>query len=123
MPQTDNESPPAPIGGATPGSTTPGKTGPAEAPPGEPLELSWHNAQGNILGLALFNFALRVATLGIYHFWGKTEVRKRIWAASRLQGEPLEYTGTGWELFLGFVIVFFWSFCRSPSCPSASRFL
>jgi uncharacterized membrane protein YjgN (DUF898 family) len=49
---------------------------------------------------------LRILTLGIYNFWGKTEVRRRIWSAVRIEGEPLEYTGTGLELFLGFIIVF-----------------
>ena len=44
-------------------------------------------------------------TLGIYGFWGRTEVRKRIWSSVRLAGEPLEYTGTGKELFLGFLFV------------------
>jgi uncharacterized membrane protein YjgN (DUF898 family) len=50
---------------------------------------------------------LRIFTLGVYHFWGKTEVRQRIWSAVRLDGEPLEYRGTGGELFRGFLIVFF----------------
>ena len=69
--------------------------------------LGWHDAQGGLFKLSLFNFILRILTLGIYHFWGKTEVRKRIWSSMRLQGEPFEYTGTGWEMFRGFVIVFF----------------
>ncbi len=46
-------------------------------------------------------------TLGIYGFWARTEVRKRIWSGVRIEGEPLHYTGTGKELFLGFLIVFF----------------
>ena len=46
-------------------------------------------------------------TLGIYGFWARTEVRKRIWSAVRIEGEPLHYTGTGGELFLGFLIAFF----------------
>jgi uncharacterized membrane protein YjgN (DUF898 family) len=58
-----------------------------------------------LIGLSIVNFILRVLTLGIYHFWGKTEVRRRIWSAVRLNGEPLEYTGTGKELFIGFLVV------------------
>jgi len=68
--------------------------------------LSWHDPHGGIFKLSIFNFALRLLTLGVYHFWGKTEVRKRIWSSMRLQGEPFEYTGTGWEMFKGFVVVF-----------------
>jgi uncharacterized membrane protein YjgN (DUF898 family) len=60
-----------------------------------------------LIGLSIVNFILRVVTFGIYHFWGKTEVRRRIWSAIRLNGEPLEYTGTGKELFLGFLVVLF----------------
>ena len=74
--------------------------------PGEPLQLSWHDPHGGLFKLSIFNFVLRLLTLGIYHFWGKTEVRKRIWSSMRLQGEPFEYTGTGWEMFKGFVVVF-----------------
>ena len=58
-----------------------------------------------MVGLSFKNFLLRIVTLGIYHFWGKTEVRKRIWSAIRINGEPLQYTGTGKEMFLGFLFV------------------
>lgn len=71
---------------------------------GEPLTLSWQWPRG-MVGVSIANFLLRILTLGIYHFWGKTEVRRRIWSAIRLNGEPLTYTGTGGELFFGFVIV------------------
>jgi len=69
------------------------------------LQLSWLHPVG-LIGLSIVNFLLRIVTLGIYHFWGKTEVRRRIWSAIRLDGEPLEYTGRGKELFFGFLIVF-----------------
>lgn len=72
----------------------------------ERLRLSWSHPTG-IVGLSVINFLLRLLTIGIYYFWGKTEVRRRIWTAVRLNGEPLTYTGTGGELFLGFLIVFF----------------
>ena len=74
-------------------------------PAAEPLALSWAQPPG-LIGLSVKNFALRIATLGIYGFWGKTEVRQRIWSAIRLNGEPLQYTGTGRELFLGFLVIF-----------------
>jgi len=59
-----------------------------------------------MIGLSVSNFIYRILTLGIYDFWARTEVRKRLWSAIRLNGEPLAYTGTGKELFLGFLIVF-----------------
>jgi len=69
--------------------------------------ISWVEPPGGFLGLSILNGVLRILTLGVYHFWGKTEVRQRIWSAVRIDGEPLEYRGTGGELLRGFLIVFF----------------
>jgi len=69
--------------------------------------ISWAHPPEGFLGLSLLNGLLRILTLGVYHFWGKTEVRQRIWSAVRIDGEPLDYRGTGAELFRGFLIVFF----------------
>ncbi len=68
--------------------------------------ISWVHPPSGFLGLSLINGVLRILTLGVYHFWGKTEVRQRIWSAVRVDGEPLEYRGTGGELQRGFLIVF-----------------
>lgn len=85
------------------------QTAPAPSPAApasqHPVRLSWLHPSG-LVSLSFVNFVLRILTLGIYNFWGKTEVRKRIWSGVRLEGEPLQYTGTGKELFLGFLIVF-----------------
>jgi uncharacterized membrane protein YjgN (DUF898 family) len=59
-----------------------------------------------LTGLSFLNVLLAVVTLGIYQFWGRTEVRRRIWSSVHIADEPLAYTGTGKELFLGFLIVF-----------------
>jgi uncharacterized membrane protein YjgN (DUF898 family) len=69
-----------------------------------PLTLSWQHPAG-MAKLSILNFLMKVVTLGIYGFWAKTEVRKRIWSGVRLNGEPLTYTGTGKELFIGFLII------------------
>jgi uncharacterized membrane protein YjgN (DUF898 family) len=73
--------------------------------PVEAVKLSWSQPD-DLIGLSFANWFLRIVTLGVYHFWGKTEVRRRIWSAVRINGEPLTYTGTGRELGLGFMIVF-----------------
>lgn len=57
----------------------------------------------------VFNLALRVAvltllTFGIYRFWGKTRIRRYIWSSAELDGDRFEYTGTGLEKFLGFLM-------------------
>jgi len=74
---------------------------------GEPVAFSWAGKTWGLAGLGFFNLFLTIITLGIYHFWAKTEVRRRLSASIRVNGEPLEYTGTGKELFLGFLIVLF----------------
>ena len=70
-----------------------------------PVSLNWSEPPG-MFGLSLINFLLGLITFGIYYFWGKTEVRRRLWNAVRVNGDPLEYTGTGKELLLGFLLVF-----------------
>ncbi|MEL6287487.1 MAG: YjgN family protein [Pseudomonadota bacterium] len=72
----------------------------------EPIDITWRGSPWALTGLSFLNTLLSILTLGIYSFWGKTEVRKRIWSAVRINGEPLVYTGTGKELFLGFLIIF-----------------
>jgi uncharacterized membrane protein YjgN (DUF898 family) len=78
----------------------------APQPAGEPLDISWAGSPWSLAGLGFINFLLSLVTLGIYSFWGRAEVRRRLWSSVRLNGEPLEYTGTGKELFLGFIVVF-----------------
>ena len=67
------------------------------------IDIGWQEPHG-FVWLSIKNFLLAILTLGIYSFWGKTEVRRRIWNAIRINGEPLEYTGTGGELFKGFLL-------------------
>jgi uncharacterized membrane protein YjgN (DUF898 family) len=47
---------------------------------------------------------LTIVTLGVYRFWGKTRVRRYIWSRMEFQDDRFEYTGTGLELFFGFLI-------------------
>src|SRR5215510_7899190 len=75
-------------------------------PPADAPRISWVPPPGGFAGLSILNGVLRILTLGVYHFWGKTEVRQRIWSAVRINGEPLEYRGTGGELLRGFLMVF-----------------
>lgn len=58
-----------------------------------------------LLKLCIINFLLGLVTLGFYRFWARTNVRRHIWSCTHINGEPLEYTGTGWELFMGFIMV------------------
>jgi uncharacterized membrane protein YjgN (DUF898 family) len=71
---------------------------------GEPLVLSQRADLKSFLGLSLKNGLLNIVTLTLYRFWGKTEVRRRVWSTTYLNDEPFEYTGRGVELFIGFLI-------------------
>jgi uncharacterized membrane protein YjgN (DUF898 family) len=58
----------------------------------------------SFIGLSLKNGLLNLITLTLYRFWGKTEVRRRVWSSTYLNGDAFEYTGRGVELFLGFLL-------------------
>lgn len=71
---------------------------------GEPVRIEYVSQSG--LGtIAVSNFVLNLITLWIYRFWAKTRVRRHIWSNVHINGEPVEYTGTGKELFLGFIVI------------------
>jgi uncharacterized membrane protein YjgN (DUF898 family) len=59
-----------------------------------------------LLGITLTNLLLNLLTLTIYRFWARTNVRRHIWSCVHINGEALEYTGRGKELFIGALIVF-----------------
>ena len=65
--------------------------------------LTHDGRSGELFVIFLVNLALSILTLGIYRFWGKTRIRRYVWSQTGLLGEPLEYTGRGIELFLGFL--------------------
>lgn len=73
--------------------------------PPERLTFTYVPRKG-LLKLTIVNFLLSLVTFTIYRFWAKTNVRKHIWSCVHINGEPLEYTGTGKELFMGALVVF-----------------
>ena len=62
------------------------------------------DARPGLTWLLIKNFLLTIVTLGFYRFWARVRVRRYFWGSLRLADEPLEYTGTGLELFIGFLI-------------------
>ena len=55
-----------------------------------------------MLSIAVRNAVLSVLTLTLYRFWARTRVRRYIWSRISFLDEPLEYTGSSFELLLGF---------------------
>ena len=72
---------------------------------GAPLRFDYIPRPG-LLALTLTNLVLNLITLTIYRFWAKTNVRRHICSCTHIDGEALEYTGKGSELFIGALIVF-----------------
>ncbi|MBT3533444.1 MAG: DUF898 domain-containing protein [Rhodospirillaceae bacterium] len=72
-----------------------------------PPRLEQRGRAVELLPIVLFNTLLNILTMSIYRFWGKTRVRQYLWRQTHFMDEPLEYTGSGGELFKGFLAVFF----------------
>lgn len=62
---------------------------------------------GQFLWMGFYTGVLTLLTLTIYRFWARTVVRRRLWGETTIGEAPLEYTGKGSELFLGFLIAIF----------------
>ncbi|MBO6562342.1 MAG: DUF898 family protein [Nisaea sp.] len=61
---------------------------------------------GGLIGLHIVNLIFMALTLLVYRFWALTRIRRAVWPRMRLDGSPLEYTGSGLEIFIGFLKVF-----------------
>jgi uncharacterized membrane protein YjgN (DUF898 family) len=55
--------------------------------------------------IALTNLLLTIVTLGIYRFWARARERRYLWSRTEFIDDSLEWTGTGREMFIGFLIV------------------
>ena len=68
------------------------------------VSLDYDGRTGQFAGIVFVNLVLQILTLGIFRFWARTRERRYLWSHVRLEGDRLEYTGTGMELFVGFLI-------------------
>jgi uncharacterized membrane protein YjgN (DUF898 family) len=57
--------------------------------------------------IAFTNLLLTIVTLGVYSFWARARTRRYLWSRTRFIDDRLEWTGTGLELFVGYLIAFF----------------
>lgn len=65
-----------------------------------------YSGSGTELAILMFkNLALTILTLGIYAAWGRTNTRRYLWGKIDFLGDRGAYTGTGQELFRGWMIV------------------
>ena len=68
------------------------------------IEGKYFGEAGPLFKLYIKTALLTVLTLGIYRFWAKTRMRKYVWSGVSGDGDSFEYTGTGLEKFLGFLV-------------------
>jgi len=73
----------------------------------ESLTISNRSNIGAMLWIGFYTVLLNLLTLTVFRFWGRTHFRRRLWSDTSVCDEPLQYTGRGLELFIGFVIAIF----------------
>lgn len=65
---------------------------------------SFHGSWREFAPIAFTNLLLTIVTLGFYRFWATTRERRYLWGQTRFIDDRLEWTGTGKELFMGFLL-------------------
>ena len=85
-------------------AATRGRGSVPESGPGRSRRPDYQGRAGEVAGIAVTNGLLALVTLGFYRFWGKTRLRRYLWGRVGFDGDAFEYTGTGKELFIGFLV-------------------
>lgn len=67
------------------------------------MQATYHGTRGALFWLSVRVSVLIALTLGIYRFWAKARLRRYIWSSVAVDDDSFEYTGTGLEMFLGFL--------------------
>ena len=57
------------------------------------------------LPIAATNVLLTIVTLGVYRFWATARQRRYLWSRTEVIGDRLEWSGSGKEMFIGFLMV------------------
>ena len=81
-----------------------GAAAPAETP-AQKYALRFHGSGTSFFLIFLKNVLLTLLTFGFYLAWAKTERRKYVWQNFEFHGQHFRYTGTGKELFKGYLVV------------------
>ena len=72
---------------------------------GARVSFAFEGKLGDFARIAFVNLLVTLLTLGVYAFWGSARARRYLWSHTRFIDDHLEWTGTGKELFKGFVAV------------------
>jgi uncharacterized membrane protein YjgN (DUF898 family) len=77
---------------------------PAVATATSPTAVAFSGRARDFLKLLVRGTLLLIPTFGFYRFWLITQLRRHLWANTRIGGEALEYTGTAKEILIGFLV-------------------
>lgn len=67
-------------------------------------DLAYDGKTNELFKIYFLNLFLSILTLGVYHFWGKTRKRRYLTSSVHIENDRFEYTGYGYELFLGLIV-------------------
>ena len=70
------------------------------------IPFAFRGEGSEFFGIWFTNWMKTIWTLGIYHFWAKTNVREYFWSNTSFAEDTFSYHGTGKELFKGFLKFF-----------------
>lgn len=70
---------------------------------GQTLTCSCEAEGLTLLGLYLKTLMLSIVTLGIYSFWGRTEIRRYLYSSTKVGDDNFAWHGTGREMLLGWL--------------------
>lgn len=77
----------------------------ARLPDAEERSFRFDGSWKEFLPIALTNLLLTIVTLGIYRFWATARERRYLWSRTSFIDDSFEWTGTGLEMFVGFLVV------------------
>ncbi|WP_291125633.1 YjgN family protein [Flavobacterium sp. UBA6031] len=67
------------------------------------FKLGFDGKGGALFGIIIVNWLLTVITLGFYYPWAKAKQLKFMYGATTLNGDRFAFTGTGKEMFKGYI--------------------
>lgn len=68
---------------------------------GHTARFAFHGTGADLFVIYLKYILFSIFTLGIYSFWGRTNLRRYVWSQTEFDGDRLEWHGTGMELLTG----------------------
>jgi uncharacterized membrane protein YjgN (DUF898 family) len=66
--------------------------------------LAFTGSRSEFVRLVMRGAFFELITLGFYRFWLATDIRRHLWSNTTAEGDAMEYTGTGKELLIGFLV-------------------